>query len=95
MGTVAIERENRRLALSYAFVEKRADGDWGDAWIWDMNDPRQATITWLGFISHEAAKWYADDHGSLSTASREQLQESRTAAASAACLVRPKRDGIS
>ncbi len=53
----------RCLAVSYEFV-KEADGqDWGDVWVWDLEDPCQRTVEWLGLLPRRKAEQYARARG--------------------------------
>ena len=61
--TPATSQPSRRLALSYMFVEERADDDWGDVWVWDMDDRAHPTVEWLGCISRRAARILANACG--------------------------------
>ncbi len=52
-----------RLALSYEFVEERNGLDWGDVWVWDLDDSSQRTVEWLGSMSHATAERFAKTRG--------------------------------
>ncbi len=51
-----------RIALSYEFVEERRGQEYGDVWLWDLDDRSHPTVEWLGEMSQAAAKIYAKSH---------------------------------